>query len=1094
MNESEKTGATARESSARSFLEPLTREPLLPRPTSTKHDWIASALRDEQVQRHANVQTWSALCDREAHELSHEVQRFERELTRALHTTEHLGSPNVFRTAVCFDVLHKISAKFKRFEQVVAMVRKETECAVYLPKRNATPDDGATAIEASFERKAYFTELGEVLAEKQSLERELTHLDDLYAFMQKQLRNNEQMVDRLAQRWARVVMKQTLVDWRKIIIRKKYTRVLLEKTSGRWSKQRLQRLFRRWAAHAGAEKIRKTKQQLAHYQDHRHDFQDLVVKLEQQIESAKQESRTNREHVDFAKRQLLSLDDLLRQLELRIRQSNERKLQSVVNQWGALCFTLVDCEVTYLQNMLDAVNMAQYVDVTMLVRKGEELSELLNLPSDVLVLRWINFQLSQCPTFDYYVGAPLSPSTGAGGFIQNFTSDMHRNYVLRHILKRILTLNEAEKVPPSLRRASTFVSRREGGAAPPDPPHVLRPKILAPFANREELRVALSETLDPACPSFLIDQVVAGDPTQAMGDLVFCLFSFLVCEHPHLQASTVATSVTSASHSSRQVPVLSTDASLCPWHDAQVALDEARAVWERVREQWTELQTPFEVQETTKTKPDVTSPPQLLVKANIALQNAVNMVQYACSKRSVVMKTWGCVQRKIQQDALRLLLHRGRNEPPMVLLDRRVWREKYMLTTLHIPKLVAQFAHIDADQTRRHLYVNSTAKGALEAELQDVELVLEEHYEALRLVYRYYASIDGNRQGRGHSQHQVDDPNDGEDEEGRFFQKIAMSMSLLEFHTFLKDCRFFGTKQPFPYEFIQQAFAHVNVEVAAGTDAAMLAPPGQVGSGDRGGRDSISPDDGVGVSNSEDNSSSNPSDEMTPAEFIEVIVHLARSKYVTLVASSKTTDASTRILAQRVRKCIEELILPHAMQEQCEHVNGFRSQLLAPECRNVFTKHQKKLVALYMRFANTAGDSNSNAVESLRPIEVAKGGGVARKMLSVTGLVALCRHFELLREHFFNLDDIHHMLAEILQLERESIRIHGDPSDAAAPPAVAQPEQAHESDDEELFMTYAEYVEALAAIACYLRPDAFVPLATKLDEFCLEQLQFGLSA
>ncbi|KAF1330516.1 hypothetical protein FI667_g5169, partial [Globisporangium splendens] len=708
MNESGKASATAKESSTRSFLASLSREPQLPPPS--KRDWLISTLKDEQVQRHANVETWSALCDGEAQEFSHEgIQRFERELTRSLHATEHLGSPNVFRTAMCFGVLHKISAKFKRFEQVVVMIRKETECAIYLPrspKRNAesSADGAATAIEASFARKTYFTELNEVLAEKQSLERELTHLDDLYAFMQKQLRNNEQMVDRLAQRWARVVMKQTLVDWRKIIICKKYTRVLLEKTSGRWSKQRLQRLFRRWAAHAGAEKIRKTKQQLAHYQDHRHDFQDLVVKLEQQIESAKQESRTNREHVDFAKRQLLSLDHLLRQLELRIRQSNERKLQSIVNQWGTLCFALVDCEVAYLQNMLDAVNMAQYVDVTVLVRKGEELSELLNLPSDVLVLRWINFQLSQCATFDYYVSSPLSSSTGAGGFIQNFTSDMHRNYVLRHIVKRTLTLNDAQKVPPSLCRASTFVSRREGGAAPPDPLHASRPKIPAPFANREELRVALSETLDPACPSFLSDQVVAGDSTQAMGDLVFCLFSFLVCEHPHLQAGAVVSSVTSASHSSCQAPIPPSDASPCPWQDAQVALDEARAVWERVREQWTELQTPFEIQETTKTTPDVTSPLQLLVKANIALQNAVNMVQYACSKRSVVMKTWGCVHRKIQQDALRLLLRRGRNEPPMVLLDRRIWREKYMLTTLHIPKLVVQFVQIDADQTRRHLY------------------------------------------------------------------------------------------------------------------------------------------------------------------------------------------------------------------------------------------------------------------------------------------------------------------------------------------------------------------------------------------------------
>lgn len=913
-----------------------------------------------------------------------------------------------------------------------------------------------------------------------------TQLDDLYAFMQTQLRNNEQMVDRLAQRWARVVMKQTLVDWKKIIVRKKYTRVLLEKTSGRWSKQRMLRLLRRWADYAGAEKIRKIKLQLAHCQENKHDFQDLLVKLEQQIESARQDTKTNREHVNFAKREILGLEDLLHQLDLRVHQSNERKLQRVVNQWGRLCFAFVDCECLYLQNMLDAVSMAQYVDATVLAVKGEEVGELLNLPSDVLVLRWINFQLSQCPTFQY-----CAPSSA--GFIQNFTSDMHNHYVLRHILQRILAMHETDH--PSLRRMSAFVSRREGGMAASDPSDVSD----LPFANREELRAALSEKLDPGCPRFLSDQVVDCD---AAGDLMFCLFSFLVCEHPSLSTSGV---FPGSPLSSRRPPAttgVNQRDSPCPWQDAQLALNDARAVWESVRVQWTELQTPFEIQENTKTTPDVTSPPQVLVKANIALQNAVNMVQYACSKRSVVMKMWSCVQRKIQQDALRLLLRRGRKEPPMVLTDRRMWREKYMLTTLHTSKLVAQFFS-EKEQQRHYEHKQPAAKEALELELQEVEAVLEEHYEALRRVYRYYAAMGHSRDSADAVPSQQQQPasctttpsqQQPEDDEERFFQKISMSMSLLEFHAFLKDCRFFGATRPFPYAFIQRVFEQVNADVAAGTDAATLAPPGQKSAA------------------MEDARSDSNTSEMTPAEFVEALLHIARSKYVSF-KSTKAVDRKALPLALRVRKCIEEIILPNAMQEQ-EQGNVFRPQLLTAECREVFTKHQKKLAALYLRFASLEDASNTpgaaTSCESSRP------SPSRRKMLSATGLVHLCRHFDLFRDNFLNLDDIQHVLAAILQLERESIAIHGDlfsaavnhPSDdfdgsaasplqttvtSACPSDPSHHRHRNDDDDEELFLTYAEYVEALAAIACYLRPDAFVPLATKLDEFCLEQLHFGLN-
>lgn len=113
-----------------------------------------------------------------------QVSRFERQLRSALQSTEHLGTPNAFRTAVCFKVLATVSDKFERFRKLIGIVRDEMEHAVYAPSDSADalrptslqlkhPVRSSATVTDSFARKTYYAELNEVLAEKQSLERDL---------------------------------------------------------------------------------------------------------------------------------------------------------------------------------------------------------------------------------------------------------------------------------------------------------------------------------------------------------------------------------------------------------------------------------------------------------------------------------------------------------------------------------------------------------------------------------------------------------------------------------------------------------------------------------------------------------------------------------------------------------------------------------------------------------------------------------------------------------------------------------------------------------------------------------------------------------
>ncbi|KAG6615757.1 uncharacterized protein IUM83_05198 [Phytophthora cinnamomi] len=334
-------------------------------------------------------------------------------------------------------------------------------------------------------------------------------------------------------------------------------------------------------------------------------------------------------------------------------------------------------------------------------------------------------------------------------------------------------------------------------------------------------------------------------------------------------------------------------------------------------------------------------------------------------------------------------------------------------------------------------------------ELQRIEEVLGEHYERLRRIYRFYSNIDSSRQHRSGSGENSLRVGGSPVDEARFFHKISACMSLAEFYAFLKECEVFGRARCFPYDFIQNVFEKVSPDVAASIGAAtstlplthILSAPSKESSGR----------------------------EMSPAEFVEALVHIARSKRVKW---KETDNAVTLPLAQRFRTFLEEIIFPNAMHPEEEKSNVFRPHLLTFDCREVFTTHHKKLRSMYSHFV----------LSETRPAN---------------------QHFDLFRDNLLHFDDVQHILAETLQLERESV--HFDLAGMATGPSGTPPTATGSvsetksigaktkpgQPDENVVLTLAEFLEALAAVACYLNPDAFMPLAAKLDAFFSERLDFS---
>jgi hypothetical protein len=110
------------------------------------------------------------------------ASRFEYSFSKALQSTDHLGVPNPLRTAICLDVLTKISSKFSRFLNLTCLTRGELERATYM--KGSSPSKTPPAAEAGggfapealkefLARRAYFTELKQVLTEKEALEQRL---------------------------------------------------------------------------------------------------------------------------------------------------------------------------------------------------------------------------------------------------------------------------------------------------------------------------------------------------------------------------------------------------------------------------------------------------------------------------------------------------------------------------------------------------------------------------------------------------------------------------------------------------------------------------------------------------------------------------------------------------------------------------------------------------------------------------------------------------------------------------------------------------------------------------------------------------------
>merc|ERR1711865_345516 len=198
-------------------------------------------------------------------------------------------------------------------------------------------------------------------------------------------------------------------------------------------------------------------------------------------------------------------------------------------------------------------------------------------------------------------------------------------------------------------------------------------------------------------------------------------------------------------------------------------------------------------------------------------------------------------------------------------------------------------------------------------------------------------------------------------------------------------------------------------------------------------------DEGYGAGNS-----LNPDFELTANEFVEGIVRLAECKY---------REHAEMHISERLRNILAQKVIKFACRSD---VDRWRKLIAHPSVKEVFFTYRKELEELFTEYA---GEDESKLMSAME----------FRDILSDKRLF----------DDAFSKDDLFDVFSKIQQ--DDDAMISGD-KDAT----ISGKDAGNRQDEMEL--TYSEFLEGLAAICVFRDPDPYIPLAGKLEKLVRSDL------
>ena len=414
----------------------------------------------------------------------------EHKLQEAVQASNQLGTPNAFRTAVTCALLCKVCGQFDRYGNILAKLRTELFASIYKDSDKLLRGSGSlrtapvslTAREF-FERFTYFEDVRALMQRRRALLLEIRMYRKQKKKMELELERKEKVLNTTTARWKKTLMQQTLRMWHKIVQTIKRQKSLLTQYFLRQKRRNLRHILREWRLYVEQIKQQRTQTSIGAAQTKHAQMESTEQKLKEELKAHLDEKASLERVLQRAKDELSALErahkDLLRQIgEVQEAESHERCVAR-----EDMCQYITTDAFQALKARMREVAAMPCVDLTLLVGIGPEIDEdlvariekgrtregggkkgsgkgggktsarerskgkgvsveeqvayLYDLPGDLVLLKWFNFQL---------LGA------GSSNLVENFGSELKDSEELATLLSRCSeSYNSPVRLPEKLK-------------------------------------------------------------------------------------------------------------------------------------------------------------------------------------------------------------------------------------------------------------------------------------------------------------------------------------------------------------------------------------------------------------------------------------------------------------------------------------------------------------------------------------------------------------------------------------------------------------------------------------------------------------------
>jgi len=363
-----------------------------------------------------------------------------QKLNMALAQSEKLGRPNEFETAVCCHLLDVVTKTFGRYSLLVEQLKTEIYSAVYVDKdvllaslKAANSGGGVTALHF-FEREPYFQMTHTLRQEKDELLKDIEVATRQRDKLAAELLKKKKVLNATAFRWQRELKSQAFGMWAKVVQMRKGQRLLLMKYFVNRDKSRLRLVMRDWKMHADGMKKDRAKRLLEESRERVHELEETRKTLDNERKDTELKMSSLRSDLEKARKELSELDAATVRVQQQLAESKEEELRSAASAWAELCDISASSQLAALRADLLGYNIDSFGDISLLVDHPKIISSsgtvvtlktlppfpteeemeilrergkcgsveeldftspeaALELPADLIVLRWVNFHL-----------------------------------------------------------------------------------------------------------------------------------------------------------------------------------------------------------------------------------------------------------------------------------------------------------------------------------------------------------------------------------------------------------------------------------------------------------------------------------------------------------------------------------------------------------------------------------------------------------------------------------------------------------------------------------------------------------------------------